>query len=60
MIREGGSYVEVVSGGRTEIRPVEVGDMNECDVVILSGVEEGTVVTRNPQLTASDAVRPPK
>jgi HlyD family secretion protein len=58
--QEGGSYVEVVSGGRTEIRPVEVGDMNECDVVILSGVEEGTVVTRNPQLTASDAVRPPK
>ncbi len=55
--QEGRNYVEVVTGGRTEMRPVEVGDRNECEVVILSGVEEGTVVSGNPRLTESAAQR---
>jgi multidrug efflux pump subunit AcrA (membrane-fusion protein) len=45
---EGQDFVEVRSGGRAERRPVTPGPSNTTDVVITSGVPEGTTVTRNP------------
>lgn len=44
------TMVEVWLDGRSELRPVKIGAMNDCDVVITSGVEEGATVIRNPQL----------
>jgi HlyD family secretion protein len=44
------TMVEVWVGGRSELRPVKIGAMNDCEVVISSGVEEGTAVTRNVHL----------
>jgi len=44
------TMVEVWLGGRTELRPVKIGAMNDCEVVITSGVEEGTTVIRNVYL----------
>lgn len=44
---EGQDFVEVQRGGRIERRPVTLGPSNTSDVVIASGVQEGTTVTRN-------------
>jgi HlyD family secretion protein len=45
---EGQDFVEVQHGGRVERRPVTLGPSNTSDIVIASGVQEGTTVTRNP------------
>ena len=44
---EGQDFVEVHRGGRVERRPVTLGPSNTSDIVITSGVQEGTTVTRN-------------
>lgn len=53
---KGQAMVEVWLAGRSELRPVKIGAMNDCEVVITSGVEEGTTVIRNVHLKG-DAAR---
>jgi len=40
--------VAVLSNGRSERRPVKLGPMNDCEVMIESGLTEGTIVSLNP------------
>jgi hypothetical protein len=42
-------YVEVLSNGKSEKRTVKIGAMNDCDAVIDSGLQEGMLVSLNPQ-----------
>jgi len=49
------AFVEVIMDGRTEYRAVKTGPMNECETVIESGLQEGTVVARNPRIKADSA-----
>lgn len=42
------AVVEVVSNGKAGLRPVRTGPMNEWEVVIESGLQEGTTVSMNP------------
>jgi HlyD family secretion protein len=50
---DGQAAVEVVSNGKQEHRPVKIGEMNDYDAVIESGLKEGEVVARNPQTAAN-------
>jgi HlyD family secretion protein len=43
----GGPSVEVVSNGKHEIRQVKTGAMNDCEVVIESGLQDGMTVSLN-------------
>lgn len=47
---QGQPMVEVILDGRSELRPVKLGPMNDCEVVIASGLDEGTAVSRYPRL----------
>jgi len=47
--RDGRPAVEVVSNGKSELRPVKTGAMNDCEVVIESGLQDGTIVSLVPQ-----------
>jgi HlyD family secretion protein len=49
--QQGQPVVEVWHDGRREMRPVKISAMNDCEVVIESGIEEGVVLSRNPRLT---------
>jgi biotin carboxyl carrier protein len=49
VMRENQPMVEVMADGRAELRAVRLGPRNECEVVIESGVQEGTTVSLNPQ-----------
>ena len=53
------AFVEVIMDGRTEYRAVKTGPMNECETVIESGLQEGTVVARNPRIKADSAKSQP-
>lgn len=53
------AFVEVIMDGRTEYRTVKTGPMNECETVIESGLQEGTVVARNPRIKADSAKSQP-
>jgi multidrug resistance efflux pump len=53
----GQSVVEILHEGTTELRPVKVGSVNECELVIASGIDEGAVVSRTPRLTNEVAER---
>jgi HlyD family secretion protein len=44
----GRPVVEVVLNGKRERRPVKTGAMNDCEVVIESGLQEGTIVSLVP------------
>lgn len=57
--QNGQSVVRILTDGRTELRPVKTGPMNEFEVVIESGLEEGMTVSRNPNSGAGAAVRQP-
>lgn len=57
--QNGQSVVRILTDGRTELRPVKTGPMNELEVVIESGLEEGMTVSRNPNSGAGAAVRQP-
>jgi len=49
--QQGQTVAEVWHDGRREMRPVKISAMNDCEVVIESGIEEGVVLSRNPRLT---------
>jgi HlyD family secretion protein len=54
IVRENGqAAVEVLSNGKLERRSIKIGPMNESDVVIESGVQEGTIVSLPPQAAAN-------
>ncbi len=46
---KGQSAVEVFSNGKRERLPVKIGAINDLEVVIESGIQEGMVVSLNPQ-----------
>ncbi len=46
---KGQSAVEVLSNGKRERLPVKIGAINDLEVVIESGIQEGMVVSLNPQ-----------
>jgi HlyD family secretion protein len=49
-VRQGQAYVEILDQGKSDLYPVKTGAMNECEVVIESGLQEGNTVARNPTL----------
>jgi HlyD family secretion protein len=49
MHRNGQSSVDVLANGKSERRTVKIGPMNDCEAVIEAGIEEGTVVSLNPE-----------
>lgn len=49
-MQSGQSVVEILREGTSELRPVKVGSVNECELVIASGIDEGAVVSRTPRL----------
>jgi HlyD family secretion protein len=57
VIRNGKAIVEILENGKSKSVPIEIGPMNECDVVVKSGIKEGTIVTFNP-LIPIDAGHP--
>jgi HlyD family secretion protein len=56
VIQNGESMVEVLNEGRSEMRRVQIGPMNDCEVVIASGIHEGTIVARAPRIARSAGV----
>lgn len=52
VMQEGRAMVNVLVNGRPEPRAVKLGSMNDCEVVIESGLEEGLTVMRNPHIAA--------
>jgi HlyD family secretion protein len=47
--RKGQSSVDVLSNGKSQRRAVKISLMNDCEAVIVSGLQEGTVVSLNPE-----------
>ncbi len=58
--QQGQAMVEAVVNGRHENRAVKIGPMNECEVVIESGLQEGMTVSRNPQIASVTDKRLPE
>lgn len=49
VVTQGGrSAVEVLLNGRSEQRAVKIGPISDCDAVVESGLQEGTLVSLNP------------
>jgi multidrug efflux pump subunit AcrA (membrane-fusion protein) len=48
-IRGEGAFVEVLENGSPSLKSIEIGLMNECEAVIESGLEEGMIVSINPE-----------
>jgi len=44
------TFAEVLENGGSELREVRTGPTNECDIVIESGLEEGTSVALEPEI----------
>ena len=40
--------VEVLENGKPKPRQIEIGLINDCEVVVESGLEEGMIVSLNP------------
>jgi HlyD family secretion protein len=53
VFKNGDPMVETLGDGRSGIRPVQIGPMNEYEVVILSGISEGSIVARAPNTARS-------
>ncbi len=51
------AMVEVLENGNSKPRQVKIGSMNDCEVVIESGLREGMIVSLNPRIT-TDAEKP--
>ena len=51
-IRDGQAMVEVLENGKPKLQPIKTGLMDDCEVVIESGLKEGTTVSLNPQIPA--------
>jgi HlyD family secretion protein len=47
---QGQPMVEVILDGRSVLRPITLGPMSDCEVVIASGLDAGTAVSRYPRL----------
>jgi hypothetical protein len=54
VVRNGEAMVEVFENGKTRRQKIEVGLINECEAVIESGLDEGMVVSLNPQIPAGE------
>jgi hypothetical protein len=52
VIRNGRAMVEMFENGTSKPQRVKVGLMNDCEAVIESGLEEGAIVSLNPQIPA--------
>ena len=50
VFQEGRALVEVLDGGRSEVREIKTGSVNECEIVVESGIDEGTTVVLNPEI----------
>ncbi|MBN2320140.1 MAG: efflux RND transporter periplasmic adaptor subunit [Acidobacteria bacterium] len=50
VFRENRAFVEVLENGGSEVREVETGSMNNFEIIIQSGLDEGTIVTRDPEI----------
>jgi hypothetical protein len=50
VFRQNRALVEVLGNGVSEIREVQTGSKNECEIIIESGLEEGTAVALNPKI----------
>lgn len=49
-IQEDRAFVRVMENGGSEVREIGTGPSNECDIIVESGLEEGTTVAINPQI----------
>jgi len=50
VFQEGRALVEVLSNGRSDVREIKTGPVNECEIIIESGIDEGTTVALNPEI----------
>jgi len=50
VFREGRALVEVLDGGGSEVREIKTGSVNECEIIVESGIDEGTTVALNPEI----------
>ncbi|MEJ2246831.1 MAG: hypothetical protein P8Y80_12255, partial [Acidobacteriota bacterium] len=50
VFKENRALVEVLENGGSEVREVQTGSMNECEIIIESGLNEGTTVAINPTI----------
>ena len=57
IIRNGQAMAEVLENGKAKTQVVKIGPANECQVVIESGLKEGMMVSRNPQIPAAAGKR---
>jgi HlyD family secretion protein len=44
------AFVRVLESGGSEVREIKTGPSNECDIVVESGLEDGTAVALNPEI----------
>jgi HlyD family secretion protein len=56
--RNGQHFVEVVSNGKSELRPVKTGSKNDFGIVVESGLQDGSVVVLHPQRDAEPSGQP--
>ncbi len=59
VMQQGQASVYVMANGRTEMRPVKIGPMNECEAVVEAGLEEGVTVSLSPNVPPPAGQRPP-
>ncbi len=52
-IRNGEAIVEVLETGKWKLQRIKLGLINECEVIVESGLEEGMIVSLNPQIPAA-------
>jgi multidrug efflux pump subunit AcrA (membrane-fusion protein) len=57
VLRNPQAMVEVLENGNSKPRQVKIGFINDCEVVIESGLKEGMIVSLNPRIPA-DAEKP--
>lgn len=50
VFHEGHALVEVLENGGSEVREIKTGAMNECEIVVESGIDEGATVALNPKI----------
>jgi multidrug resistance efflux pump len=53
VIQNGKATVEMLENVKSKLAQIEIGPMNECDVVVKSGIKAGAIVSRNPLLTVN-------
>jgi HlyD family secretion protein len=49
LFRQDQAFAAVVNEGNSELRPVKIGQMNECEVIVESGLQEGDKIALNPK-----------